>query len=340
MTATPENIADSPDVLSELLRAMRLSGSVFMDGQFTAPFGIVSPARWNDKDRMARLRHISVFHLVAEGVCTLETSSGETCELVQGDVVLLPFTAAHKVWNGDPETFALASDVIRRGPTNGVGSIRLGGGGEATRLICGFLESADLLAAPLFRTLPQIIVERAEPAAVSSMLTNTATEILRQVVQDIPGSPLVLGRLMELLFVEVIRRHVERLPPTAVGMLAAMRDPVVAKAVLLLHDMPSRRWIMDDLAREVGASRSALAQRFSELIGKPPIEYLTGWRIQLACERLRAGPETITRVAEAVGYDSEAAFSRAFRREIGMSPGAWRASFLHGNSQPPASNKR
>lgn len=327
MTATPENIADPPDVLSELLRAMRLTGGVFMDGQFTAPFGIVSPARWDAKDRMARLRHISVFHLIAEGACRLETADGETCELVKGDVVLLPFTAAHKVWNGDPETFALASDVITGGPINGVRSIRLGGGGEVTRVICGFLESADLLAAPLFRTLPQVIVERAEPATVSNMLSSTATEILRQVAQDVPGSPFVLGRLMELLFVEVIRRYVQRLPSSAVGMLAAMRDPLVAKAVLMLHQTPTRRWIIDDLAREVGASRSALAQRFSKLVGKPPIEYLTGWRIQLACERLRSSAETITRIAEAVGYDSEAAFSRAFRREIGLSPGAWRAFF-------------
>lgn len=325
MTEKPENIADPPDVLSELLRAMRLTGAVFMDGRFTSPFGIVSPARWDLNDRMARLRHVSVFHVIAEGTCWLETASGQTCELQKGDMVLLPFTGAHRVWNGNPDRFAAASDVIENGPVNGVKSIELGGGGKSTRVICGFLESADLLAAPLFRSLPELLVERAEPDTVTSQLSITATEILSQVEQAAPGAPFVLGRLIELLFMEVVRRHVERLPPTAVGMLSAMRDPLVAQAISLIHQKPTHRWTTDELASEVNASRTVLAQRFSDFVGKPPIEYLTGWRIQLACERLRSGAEPIARIAEAVGYESEAAFSRAFKREMGVSPSAWRA---------------
>jgi AraC-like DNA-binding protein len=275
---------------------------------------------------MARLRHTSVFHLVSEGYCRLETADGASCELSQGDIVLVPFTAAHRLWNGEPEAFGFGPDVVTEGPINGVGSVTLGGGGEATRLVCGFLESAELLAAPLFRSLPPLLVERAESHSVSSLLTLTAAEILRQVENSAPGAPFVLGRLMELLFVEVVRRHAERLPPTAVGMLAAMRDPVVAKAIWLLHQEPVRRWTIEDLAGEAGASRSVLSERFNQYVGKPPIEYLTSWRIQLACERLKSGREPLARIAEAVGYESEAAFSRAFKREMGVSPGAWRAA--------------
>jgi AraC-like DNA-binding protein len=326
MTATPGTIADQPDVLSELLRALRLSGAVFMDGQFTSPFGITSPARWDAQDKMARLRHVSVFHLVADGACRLDTAEGETCELNKGDIVLLPFTAEHRVWNGEPGDFRFAPDIVHEGPINGVGRIKLGGGGEATRLICGFLESAELMAAPLFRSLPPLLVERAAADRISGLLTSTAAEILRQVEDAAPGAPFVLGRLMELLFVEVVRRHAERLPPSAEGVLAAMRDPIIAKAISLLHREPTRKWTVDNLAGEVGSSRSVLVDRFNQYVGKPPIEYLTGWRIQLACERLRSSREPLARIAEAVGYDSEAAFSRAFKREMGVSPGAWRAA--------------
>jgi AraC family transcriptional regulator, alkane utilization regulator len=324
MTPAPETIADQPDVLSELLRALRLTGAVFMDGQFTSPFGLTSPARWDAQDKMARLRHVSVFHLVAEGSCWLDAPGGSPCELSKGDIVLLPFTAAHRVWQGEPASFSFAPDLVQEGPINGVGRIRLGGGGEATRLVCGFLESAELMAAPLFRSLPPLLVERASADSVSSLLTSTAAEILRQVELAAPGAPFVLGRLMELLFVEVVRRHAERLPPAAEGVLAAMRDAIVGKAMWLLHQEPARKWSVEDLAGEVGSSRSVLVERFNQYVGKPPIEYLKGWRIQLACERLRSSRDPLARVAEAVGYESEAALSRAFKREMGVSPGAWR----------------
>ena len=312
-------------MLSELLRALRLSGAVFMDGQFTAPFGIISPARWDARDKMARLRHVSVFHLIADGACRLETADGSRCELAKGDLVLVPFTADHRVWSGEPDSFGFAPDLIDEGPINGVGSLNHGGGGAPIRIICGFLKSADLMAAPLFRSLPPLLIERAGADSVSSLLSVTAAEILRQVESASPGAPFILGRLMELLFVEVVRRHAERLPAGEGGVLAAMRDPLAARAIWLLHQDPTRRWTIDDLAAETGTSRTVLAERFNQYVGKPPIEYLTGWRIQLACERLKAGADPLARVAEAVGYESEAAFSRAFKREMGLSPGAWRA---------------
>ena len=325
MTATPGSIADPPDALSELLRTVRLTGSVFMNGRFSAPFGVISPARWDEQDQMARLRHVSVFHLIAEGRCWLRTGDGKLCELEKGDLVLLPFTAEHRFWSGEPNGFGFGPDLIEDGPVNGVGVVRHGGGGEVTRLVCGFLESAELLAAPLFRSLPPMLVEHTDCDPVSGALAGTTGEILHHVDNAAPGTPFLLGRLMELLFLEVLRRHAERLPDSARGMLAAMRDPVVARAIQMLHQEPARKWTIDALAAEAGSSRSVLSERFNHLLGKPPIEYLTGWRIQLAAERLRSSPDTLARIADAVGYESQAAFSRAFKREMGQSPSGWRS---------------
>jgi AraC-like DNA-binding protein len=326
MTATPQTIADSPDILSELLRAVRLTGSVFLNGRFSEPFGVISPARWDEQDQMARLRHVSVFHLIAEGECQLETADGGRHDLKKGDLLLLPFTAEHRFWSGQPDCFAMGPDLMREGPIAGVGIVAHGGGGATTRLVCGFMESAELMAAPLFRSLPPLIVERTSDDPMAGMLAGVCAEILRQVDNAAPGAPFLLGRLMELLFVEVLRRHAARLPPEASGMLAAMRDPIVARAVFSLHQDPARRWTIEELAAEAGASRTVLAERFNQLLGRPPIEYLTAWRIQVAAERLKASREPLARIAEAVGYESEAAFSRAFKREMGVSPGAWRTT--------------
>src|SRR5215467_4276590 len=139
-----------------------------------------------------------------------------------------------------------------------------------------------------------------------------------------PGSQMMLGRLMELLFIEVLRRHVARLPEGSRGLLAAINDPVVGRALKLVHAAPARRWTAEDLAREAGSSRTVLAERFNALLGKPPIEYVTSWRLQLAADRLRGSPESIASIAADVGYESEAAFNRAFKRVTGVTPGRWR----------------
>jgi AraC-like DNA-binding protein len=326
MTVTPRSIAETPDVLSELLRAVRLTGSVFLNGRFSSPCGVISPARWDEEDHLARLRHVSVFHLIAEGECRLETADGKVHELVQGDLLLLPFTPEHRFWSGSPDHFAYGPDLVTEGPIAGVGVVAHGGGGQTTRLVCGFMESAELLAAPLFRTLPPLIVEHTANDPMAGMLAGVCAQILGQVEEASPGAPYLLGRLMELLFVEVLRRHAARMPPEAGGMLAAMNDPVVGRAILKLHQEPARRWTIEDLAAEAGASRTVLTDRFHHLVGRPPIDYLTSWRIQLAADRLKSGREPLARIAEGVGYESEAAFSRAFKREMGVSPGAWRSA--------------
>jgi AraC-like DNA-binding protein len=208
--------------------------------------------------------------------------------------------------------------------------VEYGGGGEETRIVCGYIESSEFLFMPLFRSLPELLVEHTGDDRVGALIASTVREIMALVNAAAPGSQMMLGRLMELLFVEVLRRHVARLPsagqPQGLDWFAALNDPVVGRALQLVHADPKRRWTAESLAREAGTSRTGLADRFNALLGRPPIDYVTSWRIQIAAERLRATDHGIARIAADVGYESEAAFNRAFKRLTGFTPGRWRNS--------------
>jgi AraC family transcriptional regulator, alkane utilization regulator len=328
MIETPPSFAVAPDkghdVLAESLRAVRLTGSVFLDACFTAPFGIISPKRFDANSPMAHLRHVSVFHLIAEGECNVELANGECTKVSAGDIILMPFADRHKFSNGRALEAPLAEDVVRPGALKGIWTINHGGGGQETRMVCGFLESSEFLLTPVFRTLPPLLVDRAEDDQVSALIKSTVGQILALTENAAPGSELMLGRLMELLFVEVLRRYATRLPASAKGWFAALNDPLVGRAIQSVHADPARRWTVEELAREAGASRTVLAERCHQVMGQAPIEYITCWRMQLAAERIRAGGGSIAAIAADVGYDSEAAFNRAFKRVTGVTPGRWR----------------
>jgi len=335
MTGTPLSIADAPaaaDLLSDVLRAVRLTGSVFLNARFTAPFGILSPERYDPRMPMAHLRHISIFHLIVGGGCTIETAGGERRALVAGDLVLLPFTRAHKFWSGETAEMLFAPDLVQRGPLDGVWTVDHGGGGDETRMICGFLESQEFLFAPLFRSLPEIVIEHAGDHPLGAMIASTVREVVALVEAAAPGAQMMLGRMMEMLFLEMLRRHTARLPAEGTGWLIALKDPLVGRALQQLHRDPSRKWTVEDLARETGSSRSVLAERFTALLGRPPMDYVVCWRIQLAADRLRNGRGSLAAIAADVGYESEAAFGRAFKRVTGISPGRWRDGA--GDSEP------
>ena len=188
MTGTPPSFADTPaiitrsgdgpDLLSEVLRTVRLTGSVIFGGSFTAPFAVRTPKRWDEGTPFARLHHISVFHLIVEGACTFETACGKRREVTAGDVLLMPFADQHTFWNGDPPEIAYAPDIIRPGPIEGMVTARYGGGGEETRIACGFLESSECLFAPVFRTLPPLLVDRTDDDTVGALIASTVREIV------------------------------------------------------------------------------------------------------------------------------------------------------------------
>ena len=191
-------------------------------------------------------------------------------------------------------------------------------------MVCGFIESAEFLFAPVFRSLPPLVIDRTSDDKVSAVITSTVKEIMVLADAGAPGTDLMLGRLMESLFVEVLRRYAARLPSSAKGWFAGLNEPIVSRALQLVHANPARRWTVDELAREAGASRTVLAERFNAVMGQAPIEYVTGWRMQIAAERIRNSEDSLAAIAADVGYESEAAFNRAFKRITGVTPGRWR----------------
>jgi len=334
---TPDRALPGPDLLSEMLKAVRLTGSVFLNASFSAPFGVISPKSYDEHTPMARLRHISILHLIVAGSCTLEAASGERREVRAGDLLFLPFADAHKFWNGAPAEMAAASEIVQPGTIEGMWTVSYGGGGDETRMVCGFVESSEFLFSPVFRTLPALVVERTTEDKVGALIGSTVREIVTLVEAATPGTQAVLGRLMELLFVEVLRRHIARLPGGSKGWFAALNDPVVGRTLQLLHSDPARRWTIDEIAREVGSSRTVIAERFKAMLGRPPIDYATSWRIQLAAERLRVGHESIASIAAGAGYDSEPAFIRAFKRITGVTPGSLREAMTREKKVGPSS---
>ena len=323
--ATPERMAGT-DILSDTLRAIRLTGSVFLNACFKTPFGIVSPRHFDASTPLAHLRHISIFHLIAAGSCTIHVKDLPPQRVLAGDILLMPFADEHRFWNGEDAEMVNADTLVRPSAVPGMWQINHGGDGEALRMVCGFIESSEFLFAPVFRTLPPLLVDRTGDDKVSAVLASTVRQIVTLADDAAPGAEIMLGRLMELLFIEVLRRYAMQLPSDAKGWLAALNDPLVSRALQIVHSAPARRWTVDAIAREAGSSRTVMAERFNAVLGQSPIEYVTKWRMQLAAARLRAGSDSLATIAADVGYASEAAFNRAFKRTTGVSPGRWRDS--------------
>jgi len=210
--------------------------------------------------------------------------------------------------------------------------VRHGGGGEVTRMVCGYLACNSSLFDTVLAALPRVMVVNMREGPAAQWLTSSIRFSIAESAAQRAGAGTVLAKLSELMFVEAIRRHIESLPPEQTGWLAGLRDRFVGKTLALIHSKPAHAWTVEELAGMVGLSRSALAERFTGLMGQPPMQYLTRWRLQLAANLLRSGSRNVASVAADVGYDSEAAFSRAFKRELGMAPAAWR--------QTPATEKR
>src|SRR6476659_5735973 len=297
------------DALSEILKSVRLDGAVYKDAEFTAPWCIHARHGLDAvRERLPGAESVLFFHFVAEGSCRMSVGRREA---VAGPGDLIVFLQdEHQLMGSDlrlPPT-----EVEPTVPPGAVNS-HLGGGGERTRFVCGYMGYSRSLCRPLFEVLPPALrIPKSEgmaPYLVGELLQTA----LRESADSRPGGASLLAKLAELMFVDAMRRYVDALPSR--GWVAGLRDPQVGRALALIHGEPGRAWSVDDLAREVAMSRSAFAERFSELVGEPPMQYLIRWRLALAAQALRSGTEAITRIAERSGYDSDAAFSRAFKRE-------------------------
>ena len=322
----------STDVLSELLSAVRLSGSVFFDVHATAPWvAEAPPAAQIANDVTPGAQHAIEYHVITRGSCwitLLGDGAFEPVRLTDGDIAVIPHGEPHVVASA-PGLRAEPDMEIHRRPQDSSAlpfKLRTGGAGPSdAHAICGFF-SCDLRPFnPLIASLPRFIrVGRDSSPAPPGLLDQFIQVATAESNNRRAGSQSVLNRLSELLFVEVIRLHMEQLGDANTGWLAGLRDPRVGRALTLLHARPAYAWTLEELAAEAAASRSTLADRFVQMIGCAPIQYLTQWRMQIAARRLAEPGSKVALVAHDVGYESEAAFSRAFKKFVGCSPSEWR----------------
>jgi AraC-like DNA-binding protein len=316
----------SGDPLSGLLGAVKLTGAVFFDIDATSPWVAETPAGPAIAARiMPQSQHLISYHAVTRGGCWGGLIGAKPIRVEAGDIIVFPQGDPH-VLSSAPGMRAEPVDRMFRRPTGDQRlpfSLKTGGGGpEEAQVVCGFLGCDVRPFNPLVASLPPMLHVSERPGEESWL-----KQFFRAAVSESTGAraggEAMLARLSELMFVEVVRRYLESLPSEQTGWLAGLRDPFVGRAIGLLHARPAEPWTLDDLGREVGLSRSALVERFTALVGYPPMQYLAHWRMQLAAGRLTEGAS----VAEAgfgVGYGSEAAFSRAFKKLVGASPANWR----------------
>jgi len=314
------------DALSDVLRIARLTGGVFLHAEFFAPWCIaarVSPEHCGPA--LGSASHLIIYHYVVEGAFHLRIEGEETESVAvgAGEIVLLPRNDLHLMGSDLSVRPVPGKDVIRAPKNGGLYSIHHGGEGERTRVVCGFLGCANAEGNPVLASLPSVLKLNVDGVA-AEWIRSTFHYAADEVASGRAGSETMLSKLSELLFVESVRRHAESLPEGQTGWLAGLRDQFVARALALLHHDIARRWTVDELGQDVGLSRSALAERFIRLIGVPPMHYLANWRMQVATEKLRSTNASLAQVAELVGYESEAAFSRAFKRSFGVPPATWR----------------
>lgn len=314
------------DTLSEVLQAVRLRGAVFFDVDARAPWvAETPPAQVIAPAVMPRSEHVIEYHVITRGGCWAQIAGeGEPVRLEAGDVVAFPQGDAH-ILSSEPGMRGkvdLGEFEVLKGMQLPL-AMNLNGDGATTQIVCGFLGCDARPFNPLLQSLPRLLHVRPSPDSKAPTEAFMQFALLETREQRV-GAAGMLSRLGELMFGELVRRHVEAMPEDGRGWLAGLRDRHVGKALAVLHADPRRDWTLESLAREAGLSRSAFATRFSGYIGMAPMQYLTRWRLQLAASQLSETDTGIAMIAERAGYESEAAFSRAFRRAVGMPPAAWR----------------
>jgi len=309
------------DPLSDLLRVVRLDGAFFYGVEAAEPWSVETVAAQELTPRiLPAAEHLISYHILTEGRCYGGLVGEEQVELVPGDVIVFPHGDAYVMSSG--RGVRVGPDVNTSAPARYPHTVLLGDRGpRVTSFICGFLSCDRRPFNPLLAALPRRMHMRGMSSAWHDSFTRQLTEESRL---GRPGADTVLTRLAELMFIEVLRRYLEELPPGQTGWLAGLRDEMVGRVLTLLHGQPGHPWTLAELAREAASSRSSVAKRFAELVGQPPMQYLTQWRMQVAAALLAQSGAKVAAIGGEVGYDSEAAFSRAFKKATGLAPGAWR----------------
>lgn len=304
------------DVLSDILTAIRLTGSLYFHTDFRPPWGL----------RVPRFRRVARFHLVTRGTCWVRVNDGpDVIRLEAGDTVLIPAGAEHVLADTPDTPCRTVEEVVRAAGFTGRGALVMGeeDSGAPTRMVCGHFAFDDDVRHPLLDQLPEAVVVRWDADQRDYPLEEAFKFIAREVQDGKPGHEAVVSRLSEILFVQVVRSWANRERHER-GVLAALADPRLGAALAAIHERPGERWTLGALGRRAAMGRTAFAERFTRVVGETPLRYLTLWRVQVAKRLLADSPLALEQVAERVGYDSAAAFSRVFKKHAGVAPGRWR----------------
>jgi AraC-like DNA-binding protein len=332
MRDAPEFLSDAPemnghscmDPMADILSATRLSGGIFLDAEFTAPWCVTAQVGPEDcSPFVPEPLNIIAYHYVSSGEVQLQVDDEPPVTVRGGEIIVLPRNSAHRLGSDVTLRAVSADGLILPAADGGLARIVHGGGGERTQMLCGFLGN-DTPNDPILRILPNVLVVNVADGASATWIESSLKFAARELASGLVKSPAVLAKLTELLFIEAVRRYLGSLPPERSGWRAGVCDAIVGRALALLHSRMNHRWTTEALSQEVAMSRSAFAERFTRIMGEPPMRYLAQQRFQVAAQQLKESNDSIARIAFKVGYESEAAFNRAFKREFGVPPMSWR----------------
>jgi AraC-like DNA-binding protein len=322
------------DVLSEVLESVRLDGAMFYNAEFSAPWCFRSPPSSTLAPYLSdSRRHVIIFHLLTEGRGYAHVEGdGRPVPLDAGDIVIFPHGDPHILGNGPAITPTDNARELERVMSLGLKLSRMGGGGELTKFICGYMACEPQLSGVFLGGLPPLIKINIRNNPAGQWLENSLRYSVDNADMSLPGGEAVLAKLSEVLFVETLRRYIALLPPEQTGWLAGVRDPEIGKALALLHRKPAHPWTIASLANEIGVSRSVLAERFRRYLSETPMAYLSHWRLQLGAQLLKSTSRSVAEIAAEVGYESEPSFNRAFKRQFGLPPARFRSHSRAGRS--------
>jgi AraC-like DNA-binding protein len=314
------------DVLSEVLKVVKLQGALFHNGEFSSPWSVhATPSRALANYFAPSAEHVIIFHLLTEGRACVRLENGERVALNAGDIVMVPHGDPHILENGAPTRAVDNSKQLEQILAQGLKLWRMGGGGEVTKFVCGFMACDPRLGQVFLSGLPAVFKVNIRNGPSGRWLENSIRYSVDEADPSRAGGEAVLAKLSEVLFVETLRAYITHLPTEQTGWLAGARDPEVGKTLALMHRDPAHPWTIASLAKEAGVSRSVLAERFRHYLNEPPMAYLTRWRLQLGAQMLASTSYSVSQIAAEVGYESEAAFNRAFKREFGAPPARFRS---------------
>lgn len=321
------------DAFSEILSGVKLNGAVYFSAEFSAPWGATaSPTDKLPFRPEPGEGHMILYHFLLDGQAFVHTEDGEVTQLAAGDIAIFPHGGRHHLASDRSiQTPFPNYGISQKVRARDLSPLAAGGGGAKSRFVCGYMTCDPVLSRPILSGLPHFFKVNVRADRSGQWLENSILHLVDEAASGSVGSEAMLAKLSEALFVDTLRRYVSGLPEQQTGWLAGSRDPIVGKSLGLLHSRVAHPWTIADLADEVGISRSALVERFTKYLDEPPMTYLARWRMQLAARSLEKTSRGVAEIAADVGYESEAAFNRAFKREFGQPPGRYRTGY----KEPP-----